>query len=763
MQNIVSVAIIPIFLSTALAQMPVPDPSSQLDYQGDVLPLFLRFCSDCHSGDSPNAGIDFEKLDVTKSATIDRAKWTKVSVQLDNRVMPPSDSEQPTDQQRQLLVDWIQQQALVLPCDGPAYPGRVTLRRLNRSQYNHTIRDLIGIDYRPADDFPSDDVGYGFDNIGDVLNLPPVLLERYLGAAEETVRRAIVVAELDFAPQEQFPGQMLATNGESARDVQVSTTSDYMFRVHAWGHQAGPESVRMELKVDDKAIKEFTVDAKQNEPGQYEATIRLVRGKRKIAVAFLNDFYEPNNPDPNRRDRNLNVNSVELIGPIGKLPDDLPESHRRIIHRVPPAKANRDEQLAAVRENLNRFIPRAFRRRTNQEELERFVQIGGIVLDDGASFERAMQVAVQAVLVSPHFLFRVERGPSADAPNDKELSNFELASRISYFLWSSMPDDPLLVAAAKNQLNEPDVLRNHVRRMLKDPKSEALIHDFAAQWLQLRKFDTLSIDAARFPEFTPQLRADMRRETELLVETVFREDRSIMELLNADYTFVNESLARHYGIPNVEGQEFRKVSLAETGRSGLLGHASFLTVTSNPTRTSPVKRGKWILDNLLAAPPPPSPPNVPSLDGAGGNADKSVGLRERLELHRSSPACAGCHRIMDPLGFGLEHFDAIGRWRDSEEGLKIDSRGELPDGHAFDGLIELRNTLMARTSEFRRCLASKLLIFALGRGLEYFDECTLDEICSKVEANGDKFSALVDAIIDSRPFRYQARTAMPQP
>lgn len=752
--------IFPALTAFAMAQQPVADSGGQIDFQTDILPLLSRFCSDCHSGDSPNAGIDFDQLDIAKSATTDRNVWKKTHVQLSNHIMPPPDAELPSDSERKLIEDWIQSQALAVPCDGPRFAGRVTLRRLNRDEYNRTIRDLIGVDFRPADDFPSDDVGYGFDNIGDVLNVPPVLLERYMNAADEIARRAIVVAEPDFAPKQQMSGAVLATTGEVAREIDVKWTSNYIVRINAWGQQAGSELVRMKLKIDDQTIQEFSVEATQNEPGQYEAEVRLEQGKRTIAAAFLNDYYEPNHPDPNRRDRNLHVDLIELVGPIGVLPDELLESHRRLLPNTPPPQADRENQLSAARENLNRFIPRALRRRTNRDELERYVGIAAMVLDDGASFERAMQVAVQAVLVSPHFLFRVEQGPKPDGPEQKELSDFELATRISYFLWSSTPDDPLLVSASKSELKQPDVWRKHVRRMLDHPRSDALVKNFAGQWLQLRKLDTISVDTGRFPEFTPQLRAAMRRETELLVESVIREDRSIFDLLTANYTHVNETLAALYGIPQIAGEEFRRVPLRDTRRRGLLGQASMLTVTSNPTRTSPVKRGKWILDNLLAAPPPPSPPNVPSLDGAAEET-KTASLKERMELHRASPACAGCHQIMDPLGFGLENFDAIGRWRESEDGVKIDARGKLPDGRSFDGPVQLRNTLLARKAEFRRCLASKLLTYSLGRGLEYFDECTLDEICTQVEASDDRFSALVEAILDSHPFRFQSRTPLP--
>ncbi len=745
------------------ADPPLPDSGLHVDYQRDVLPLLKQYCGDCHSGEVPDAGIAFEQLDVSVAATVDRNVWKKILGQIESRGMPPPDYDPPADDERQLIIDWIQSEALTVDCDGPRFPGRVTLRRLNREEYNRTVRDLAAIDFRPGDDFPSDDVGYGFDNIGDVLSMPPVLMERYVDAAEEIVKRAIMVPEADFAPIQQFEGQFLAAVGSVDRDVDVPVTADYIFRVQAYGDQAGPEEAKMALFVGEKAIRTVSVHATASQPGTYDVKVRLVHGKRRLSVQFLNDYYQPDHPDPAMRgDRNLNVLAIHLVGPIGALPSQLPESHRRLIPRQPPAKADPKAQLRAVRENLKQFIPRAFRRPTNNEELQRYVEIAKMVLEDQSSFERAMQVAIQAVLVSPHFLFRVERDPVAGGPNQRELSDFELATRLSYFLWSSKPDDALFQVASTRALNNPDELRRQVRRMLKDPRSEALVANFAGQWLQLRKLETVSVDGQRFSEFSSELRKSMQRETELLFESVLTEDRSIFELLTADFTHVNESLAKLYGIADIQGSEFQRVSLVNTPRRGILGHASILTVTSNPTRTSPVKRGKWILDNLLATPPPPPPPNVPELEDSTNEGERPVSLREQLEVHRSKPGCAACHQIMDPLGFGLENFDAIGRWRDQENGIDIDASGEMPNGQSFNGAVELLRILMERDSDFRRCLASKLLTYALGRGLEYFDECTLNDICANTQARGDSIGVMIEEVVLSHPFRWQARTAMPE-
>lgn len=752
--------------TTVPAQTPQPqaDLGAQLDYQKDVLPLLTKFCGDCHGGDQPDAGVAFERLNIELARTRDRATWKKVFTQLDAHIMPPADAEQPSAEERARMAAWVQSHAVTVICDGPAYPGRVTLRRLNRSEYNRTIRDLIGIDYRPADSFPSDDVGYGFDNIGDVLTLPPVLLERYLDAADEVVRRAILVPELDFAPAVTKPGKVLASVSEAGDEFEFLANADYVFRVKAYGDQAGPETTKMAYLLDGKELQVVDVPATASDPGTYDLTAHVEPGKHRVTVKFLNDYYKPDDPDPKLKgDRNLHVQSVSVIGPIGALPENLPESHRRLIPHTPAAGADRNSQLTAVRANLTPLLPQAFRRPVAAEDVERYVGIANLVLDDKASFERAMQVAVQAVLVSPRFLFRVEQDPPAEGPIAvRDLDDFELATRISYFLWSSQPDAELSAAASAGTLKDPAVLEQQIRRMLQDPRSDALVENFAGQWLQLRNLQTISMDTKQFPEFNPELRVAMRRETELLFTAIIREDRSVLELLTADFTYLNEPLAKLYGIEGISGNEFQRVSLTGSPRGGLLGQASILTVTSNPTRTSPVKRGKWILENLLAAPPPPPPPNVPSLEAQKEETKKTASLRERLELHRSNPACAACHRLMDPLGFGLENFDAIGKWRDKDHDSPVDPRGELPDGRTFSGPVELRQVLIERKSEFRRCVATKLLTYALGRGLEYFDECALNEITAKMESQDDKFSVLVLEIVKSTAFRQRARTAMPE-
>lgn len=714
-----------------------------------VRPLLERYCFDCHTGDNADGGMQLDTRRAELANSTDRGAWQKVLRQLQGGVMPPADAAQPTADERALLETWIREAALRPDCSRGERPGRVTLRRLNRAEYDNTIRDLLGIDIHPAAEFPSDDVGYGFDSIGDVLSMPPVLLERALQAAERVAKASIASGDVDAAPQQTAKGGVLPSHGEIGETLRFDGTGDYILRVHAWGDQAGDEPVKMALRLDGGDVETFEVRATARKPRDYEVTRRVERGEHRVAAAFLNDYYNPEAPDPRRRDRNLHVGGITVIGPIGTLPDPLPEPHRRFFSVPVDPAAERDAQREQARKILLPVVSRAYRRPAAEAELERIVAVYDGARDRGESIERAMQVALSAVLVSPSFLFRVEKDPPPGAVRD--LDDYELASRLSYFLWSSMPDRELLAAAHRGEVHTPEQLVAQARRMLADDKARALVDNFAGQWLQLRSLDTFSPDRVRFPGFDDDLRRSMRRETEEFFWRIVREDRSVVEFLDADWSILDERLARHYGIEGIAGGEFRTVAVDRGTRGGLLGQASILAVTSNPTRTSPVKRGKWILENLFAAPPPAPPPNVPELKDAG--AQLTGTLRQRMEQHRADPSCASCHKLMDPLGFGLENYDAIGHWRTEDAGAAIDAGGETPDGSRFTGPAELRGILLARQDEFRRCLAEKLLTYALGRGLEWYDACAVERIAAGTAAGGDRFSALVAEIVTSPAFR----------
>jgi len=721
-------------------------------FDGDVQPFLKKYCFDCHEGDQAEGGVSMASFAEVTAKNTDRVHWQKILRQLQGKVMPPKDSPQPDESQRKNIMVWIESFALMPDCSKGERPGRVTLRRLNRAEYNNTIRDLFGIDIKPADIFPSDDVGYGFDNIGDVLTLPPVLLERYLEAAENVMRAVIVTADIDTAPIKTGKGGTLASRGEIGQEFDLSADGQYVVRARAFGDQAGDEPVQMEFRIDGKEKKKVDVSAKQSAPQDYEITLTLEKGKHQFAVAFLNDYYKPDAPDPKQRgDRNLHVEKFTVIGPVGVMPEELPEAHKRFFSKPIEAKIDRDTQRQPERDPVRPLASRAFRRRATDAEMDGLVALFDFAREKGETVERSMQITTSAILVSPSFLFRIEK----DAPSGKTrtLSDVEMASRLSYFLWSSLPDDELFRAGVKGELHTDKQLIEQALRMLKDPKSKALVENFAGQWLQLRNLDTFFPDKERFPDYDDALKSAMRRETEEFFSYLVREDRSVLEFLDADYTFVNERLAKHYGLQGVSGEEFRRVSVDPAQRGGLLGQASILSVTSNPTRTSPVKRGKWILENLFASPPPPPPPNVPELAVENKEKPLTGTLRQQMEQHRSDPSCAACHQLMDPLGFGLENYNAVGAWR-TDDGLHpVDPSGELPDGRSFKGPAELKTILKGREEEFRRCFAEKMLTYAIGRGLEHYDACAVQRISRECAENGNRFSVIVTEIVLSPAFR----------
>lgn len=610
-----------------------PATSSQF-FGSTVRPFLKRYCLDCHTGADGEGSVQLDKYAKSPAVVEDRRTWEKVLVMLRGRRMPPDGNPRPTAGEYDAVTAWLQGVFRESDRAGPPDPGRVTIRRLNRAEYANTVRDFLGIDFNPTAEFPSDDVGYGFDNIGDVLTLPPLLMEKYLAAAEQIAAKAIV----------------------------------------------------------------------EHKPG-------------------------------------------------GK-PADYPQAHRRIFFVAPGEKLSPD---SAAEQILRRLVKRAYRRPVGDQELARLVKLAAAARAQGDRFEAGVRLALEAILVSPHFLFRVELDPvPKDAGPIRALNDHELASRLSYFLWSSMPDDELFNRAARGKLREG--LDHQVRRMLGDAKSKALVENFAGQWLQLRNLDLASPDKSRFPAFDDGLRRAMRTESEMFFAAILREDRSVLELLDADFTFVNARLARHYGLKGVEGDQFRRVSLPAGGqeavraRGGVLTQAAVLTVTSNPTRTSPVKRGKWVLENILGTPPPDPPPNVPMLrDDAKAVAGGT--LRQRMEQHRKDTNCAVCHKEMDALGFALENFDAVGAWRTKDGNFPIDAAAQLSDGRSFSGPRELKAVLRGSKDQFVRCLTKKLLTYAIGRGVEPYDTPAVDRIVHAAEAGGYKFSALVLGIVHSDPFQ----------
>ena len=744
----------------------------QAEFAGDIRPLLERYCHDCHGNKRAKAEVNLEALGQAPDFFRDGRAWEKVRHMLQQREMPPDNKPQPTEDERIRLTEFIDAQLAKFDCSNPGVPvnpGRVTLRRLNRSEYNNTVRDLFGVDYKPAADFPNDEVGYGFDNIGDVLSLSPILMEKYLRAAEEITARAIRSDIPPHPPEAAIRTKKWGTQSddgavriendsywglwrEGSIDIRYpfKTDGEYLLRINAYATLAGPELPRMQVSLNGQPVEIFEVDVVEEERRDFVVKLKPGKGAHKISVAYLNNYVNNDSPDPALRgDRNLFVKQTTMIGPLDAPEPKLPESHRRVIMRQPlPGEARQ-----VARESLARFAEKAYRRPVAEKEVNRLLSFVDMVMADDGSFEEGMRLAVQAILVSPHFLFRweLDTRPSGGEPI-RELNDWELASRLSYFLWSSLPDDELFRLAKRGELSQPDVLAAQVRRMVADPRSSALVENFAGQWLQIRNLDGVTPDPEKFPTFDDPLRRAMQRETEMFFAAVMREDRSVAELIDADFTFLNERLARHYGIDGVSGPAFQRVSLAKgSGRGGVLTQASILTITSNPTRTSPVNRGKWILEQILGTPPPPPPPNVEELE-EDEEAITSGSLRERLEKHRAKAECATCHEKMDPLGFALENYDGIGAWRDLDGTFPIDPSGELPTGEKIDGPESLKNVLKSRET-FIRALAEKMLTFALGRGLEYYDKCAVDEICRSLKVNGHKFSTLLHGIVNSKPFR----------
>ncbi len=740
-------------------------PVNGAAFDKEIRPLYLKYCAGCHSGKEAAGAIDLGSDTNFAQALKSRKTWDKAILNLDAGNMPPPNMPQPALAERKKMVDALQGLLTQVDCQLND-PGRVTMRRLNRAEYNNTVRDLLGVDLHLADAFPSDDVGYGFDNIGDVLSLSPLLMEKYLAAAEKASKAAIVAAENGVKSSKiaaaDFTGggsaldggtaRLMASGGEATYEYDFREPGEYVIAVGAWAQQAGPESAKLALRVGTPEQELFEVEAKSGEVQTIKKQVTIPeRGKRKIGIDFANDFYDPKRKAGDQ-DRNLVVEWVE-VRPVNGA-GGLPASHVKLITARPDENAAAAWD-AASKKVLAPFLKRAFRRPTTPEELARFQKITRIALNTGKTFERGIQLAVQAALVSPHFLYRVETDPQPDNPKARRaLNDFELATRLSYFLWSSLPDERLLGLASAGKLRDPATLALETKRMLKDPKSKALAENFAGQWLQLRKLGVVQPDTARFPGFDESLRQAMKAETEGFFNFVVQQDRPITEFLESDYSFLNEKLAKHYGISGVIGPEIRKVALADGLHGGLLTQASILTLTSNPGRTSPVKRGKWVMENLLGTPPPPPPPNVPALDKPASQVDEvTLTVRQRLEEHRKNPACASCHRQMDDIGFALEHFDGIGAWRDKDRANAIDAKGQLADGTKFDGAKSLKGVLMGRKTQFTKTVVEKLLTYSIGRGIEPTDHCNIDAMATQVAQSGYKFSAVVGAIIQSPPFK----------
>ena len=748
--------------------------------------LVDRYCVTCHNDRLETGGFSFEPLAVAEVAAHPEA-WEKVVRKLRAGAMPPRPRPRPDQETYDGFRAWLEGELDAAAAAGPN-PGRTeTFHRLSRTEYRNAVRDLLALDVDVQELLPADDTSYGFDNIAGVLGVSPTLMERYLSAARKISRLAVAspvpspTAETfriasDLGQDRRMEGLPFGTRGGTVINYNFPEDAEYIFEILPDG-PLRIEPHDLEITIDGERIALLTV-GKAPDPddprGLYTPEIETLEvrapvtaGPHEVGIAFLRKtsaepegirklYLRPFTGEGSGGDSRYQpyVESVTIAGPYessGARPVEGTPSRERIF-TCRPARGEAAEEAACAREILSAVARRAYRRPVDEGDVARLLTF----YDRGraaGSFDTGIEMALRRLLVSPEFLFRVERDPEGvSAGESYRVSDLELASRLSFFLWSSIPDDELLDVAERRELSVPRVFEAQVQRMLADPRSEALVGNFAGQWLTLRNAAAVQPDEDAFPDFGEGLRRAFRRETELLFGSVLREDRSTLDLLAADYTFVNERLARHYGIPNVRGSHFRRVALDDEARGGLLGHGSILTVTSYANRTSPVNRGKWVLENILGTPPPPPPPDVPDLETAEGG--QALSMREAMEQHRANPVCASCHRLMDPLGLSLENFDAIGRWRDrSETRGAIDGTGELPDGTPFDGPSGLKAALLRHPDRFVTTVTEKLLTYALGRGIEYYDAPAVRAIVRAAAGDGYRLSSLVKGVVRSAPFQ----------
>ncbi|MBE7493446.1 MAG: DUF1592 domain-containing protein [Verrucomicrobiaceae bacterium] len=891
----------PLFVLPMLAlAAAAASPRGQEQYEKRVLPLLEKYCYDCHSDGVTKGDFALDEFKDYTSLLADKVTWDHVRQQIATHVMPPEKKDKPSLTERDEMLAWIDDAVFWFDPSKPD-PGHATWRRLNRTEYNNTVRDLLLVDMRPASQFPPDDTGYGYDNIGDVLSLSPMLMEKYLRAAKAIVEKAFDTTtpervDLELGARKFWDQKGGTTEAEGVRwfhgEAEAATkftapaAGTYILKIRVSATQAGPDVARMALAIDGKEAGQFDVTARfRGEKGPWQ-TIRheaaLNGGEHKISVRFLNDFYDGENPDPERRDRNLALDNIQVEGPFGLLPPrgtrlvqwlldgrpaGLPEmklsgedfehgegegsrdtgaiylaTSGYVRHRVEIDKAGRyrltikagaqqagtepakfdvrvagknagsfsvtaknqapqwfnaeadlpagkhelqvwflndfyDEKTrqdrnfwlhqlsitgpvdqpggvasAEVPQLVEKLGTRLFRRPMTDEEKTKWNGIAALALQEGAQPMEAMGYVLQGMLVSPSFLFRMPPKPAGEAREGSALiDEYSLASRLSYFLWAAPPDEKLLQLAARNELRKN--LPGEIKRMLADWRAQSLAEDFAGQWLQLRDIEIAEVDTRQFPEFKGGIAYAMKKESQAFFNHILTENRPVIEFLSADYTFLDSKLARYYGIDGVKGDKFQKVSLSGTPRGGILTHGSILTLTSNPTRTSPVKRGKYLLENILGTPPPPAPGGVPPLDERKARFSRLT-LRQQFAEHRDNASCAGCHAFLDPMGFAFENYDAIGRWRTEDKKQPIDASGSLVRGQTFKDLAGLRAILVRDMSgQFAKNLVENLMTYALGRGLEYSDKPSVQAVLKQSEAAGHRFQDMILAVCQSVPFQ----------
>jgi mono/diheme cytochrome c family protein len=742
-----------------------------------------RYCVTCHNDKTKTGGLSLQQVDPSTPATHPDI-WEKVVRKVQTGTMPPPNMPQPPKEDRRALQTWLETSLDAAAAARPN-PGRTeTLRRLNRTEYQNAIRDLLALDIDAASLLPPDESGHGFDNVT-VGDLPPTLLDRYISAAQKVSRLAIgstqtslqadiIRLPADLTQENHVAGLPIGTRGGVS--IPYTFAQDGEYDIQVWlardlnGNVGGLREARtheLVLLIDREPVKSFTIHKPEGDDTTLDkdlkARVAVRAGPHDIGVTFIRDgsslietARQPLQARFNERRQPRTapaIDQVSVTGPHTATGADDTPSRRRLFVCEPAAGADTNKETECARTILATVMRRAYRRPIARAEVEGPMAFYREGRADG-NFDSGISRALSAVLVNPEFLFRVEADPKKPAAGGVyRISDLELASRLSFFLWSSIPDDELLEAAIRGRLSRPEELEKQARRMLADARSANLATNFAGQWLRLRNLDAVTPNMRLFPDFDDNVRQAFRKETELFLDSVRQEDRSVLDLIRADYTFLNERLARHYGIPNVYGSRFRRVTLSpESRRGGLLRHGSVLAVTSYATRTSPVIRGVYVLENIFGAPPPPPLPNVPALDESTVSAN--LPMRERLAAHRNNAVCASCHRTIDPVGFALESFNAVGQWREHEgEGEPIDASGALPGAGEFRGISGLEDALLARPELFAATLTEKLLTFGLGRGVEYFDAPAVRKIVRDAAKDRYRFSSLVVGIVKSTPFQ----------
>lgn len=776
------------YLQTARSQQ--PSASSQSPSQRALID---QYCVGCHNQRLKTADLMLDKADPANPSA-NPELWEKVIRKLRAGAMPPQGIPRPPAAAVETFVASLET-ALDKAAAAKPNPGRATLHRLNRAEYGNSIRDLLDLQVDVSSLLPPDDESYGFDNNADVLGVSPALLEQYITASSKIARLAVGDPNIgpvastyrtrpDLSQDKRVEGLSLGTRGGLRVVHNFPVDGEYVFKILLARNTVDvtrglEEAHQLEITVDGERVELVTVGGKEDtaavtkNPADEMAALdarltahaQIKAGPRVVGATFIkrnsaeNDYilqpFQRITLDPVNEVGLPHIENLVIAGPYKITgPGDTPS--RRKIFTCEPAAGKED--VTCARQILSRLAREAYRRPVHDNDLEPLLSFYQAGRNAGGSFDQGIERALRLILSDPQFIFRFERDPGTVAQGSVyRISDLELASRLSYFLWSSIPDDELIEVASQGKLKDPVVLEKQVRRMLADPRSDSLVTNFAAQWLFLRNLKNTFPDPQEFPDFDDNLRQSLRQETELFVGSIFHEDHNVLDLLNADYTFLNERVAKHYGVPNVYGSRFRKVTLSDDNRRGLLGQGSILAVTSHTTRTSPVVRGKWILSNLMGTPPDPPPPNVPALkeNSEGG---KPLTVRERMEQHRKDPVCASCHKVMDPLGFSLENFDATGRWRATDAGVPVDAAGKLTDGTEVNGPASLRQALLSRPRVFVGTLTEKLMIYGLGRGLDYNDMPAVRGVVREAAKNDYRFSSLILGIVKSAPFQMKVKS-----